>query len=94
MSGAINVVAAFVPSGPLSAVPRAQLQAWLNEALQARHQLTVGTKPTVVLYSAGEGSRSVTFARASLPNLNAYINELMQALGTGHGRSRGIRVNF
>lgn len=94
MSGTASIIAAFVPHGPLSAVPPAQLQAWLNEALTARHQLNVGTKPTVVLYSAGEGSRSVNFSRTTLPNLNAYINELMQALGIGRGRSRGIRVEF
>lgn len=91
MSGVVASVAGQ-PFGPLAGLPQATLQAMLNDAIQARHKLMIQQLPTVVLYSAGEGSRSATFNRTSLPNLLDYIGELQAALGIGHGRRRGFVV--
>ncbi len=52
-------------------------QEHLNEALAAKHQLLVG-KQVVKVQKDG---RAVEYTAASLPLLEAYIQQLQQALG-------------
>ncbi|MGI4850455.1 MAG: gpW family head-tail joining protein [Janthinobacterium lividum] len=82
MSGTVSpFVPASEPFGPLSLFSPAQLQVMLQQAVAARHTLMINQSPTVVLYSAGEGSRSVTYSKTSLPTLNNYIDVLSRACG-------------
>lgn len=69
------------------------LQAWLTEAIAARHALVTGKREVSVEFAMGDGSRKVTFTPAKLPQLNAYIASLQQQLGQASGRRAiGIRL--
>ena len=95
MSGAITspfIGAVWGMSSELSLFSASELQCMLKEAVLAKHSLSVGTKEVIVTYGNGDGNRSVTFTRATLANLNSYIEELKMALGMQHGRARAIRV--
>jgi hypothetical protein len=86
------VGASWNAADALTQLPPAMLQTMLNDAVMARHSLMIGTKEMVVTYGNGDGNRSVTFTRATLPNLNAYIEQLEIALGMRRGRARAIMV--
>ncbi|PRP68604.1 hypothetical protein BUE93_21425 [Chromobacterium amazonense] len=73
-------------------VSQAQLQQWLTEAQQAMHRLSTGAMGESYSYSQGDGSRSVTYTRANLAQLQQHINALMYALGMR--RRRPIRPVF
>lgn len=64
-----------------------QLQTWLTEAEQARHELIVGTKAVSV--STGSG-KSVTYTATDLGKLDAYIVSLRKQLG----QSTGVGLAF
>lgn len=59
----------------------------LDEALQARHDILVGKKAVSISSSSG---RSLTFDRANLAALEAYIAGLRVKLGQPSGVSRPI----
>ena len=59
-----------------------QLEAWLSEAEQARHELIVGNKAVSVSSSSG---KSVTYTAAELTKLDAYIASLKAQLGQASG---------
>ena len=62
-------------------MPREQLQRAL-EALQVAYvDLTAGTKAVTASYTQGDGTKSVTYTAATLPNLVATIKELQAQLG-------------
>ena len=71
----------------LVGVAPATLQQWLTDVQQAIHDLTIGTKPIIVTYTQGDGTRSVTYTRANLADLHAYAAELKAQLGITRGRS-------
>ena len=77
--------------GSFAGIPPATLQTWLTQAQTARHQLVTGTKPQVVMYGQGDGTKQVTYTRAKLEDLDAYITSLMRALGQGRRRAVGVR---
>jgi len=82
-----------VSKSDLTGVDRATLQQWLGDAQQALHDLTVGGKPESVSYAQGEGSRAVTYTRADVGKISAYIALLKAALGISRGR-RPVRFFY
>jgi hypothetical protein len=71
-----------------------QLQAALASAQRAYLDLSTGGKVVTAAYTQGDGSRSVTYTAASLPNLVALIKQLQAQLGiVCHGR-RPIRPMY
>ena len=77
----------------LIGVPQATLQSWLTQAQQALQNVATGAKVTTVTYAQGEGSRSVSYSRANIADLRAWITELQTALGVRTTR-RAIGVMF
>lgn len=75
----------------LAGVDVATLQAWLDAARQARHDLMLGQKPEAVAYAQGDGSKSVTYTKADLGQLSVYIAQIEKALGLGRRRASGVR---
>lgn len=71
----------------------ADLQAYLAAAQQAYMALSTGAKVATASYTQGDGSKSVTYTQASLPNLTALIMQLQAQLGIGCGR-RPIRFVY
>lgn len=70
-----------------------QLQQRLTAAQQAIHDLTVGGKPETAALTQGDGSRSVTYTKANLAGLEAYVSRLAIALGLVP-RRRPVRPFF
>ena len=77
----------------LVGVPTATLQQWLTDAQTALHDLMTGVKPRVVLYTQGDGQKSVTYTETNIGQLRGYIQELKAQLGITRGR-RPIRPYF
>lgn len=78
----------------LAGVSTATLQAWLAAAQQALQDLRTGAKGESFAYTQGDGAKSVTYTRANVNDLVAWIRELQAALGmTSHPR-RAIGVRF
>jgi gpW len=75
-------------------VPQATLQTWLGQAQQAYQDLITGAKGEVYAYTQGAGAKSVTYTRANVANLEAYIRELQAALGMTRHARRAIGVRF
>ncbi|WP_110947425.1 gpW family head-tail joining protein [Pseudomonas bohemica] len=75
-----------------SGVPQETLQLWLTQSQQALHDLSTGGKGESYRYTQGDGSKSVTYTRANLGDLQAHINALLYALGMR--RRRAIRPVF
>lgn len=67
-------------------------QQQLHEAYRAKHQLVTQQLPSVVLYSNGQGTKSVTYTRTNLSQLDGHIAELERKLGMR--RRRAISVRF
>lgn len=85
----------FDPStSDLAGVAPATLQLWLGQAQQALHELSIGAKAVTVSYAQGEGSKSVTFTPASVPQLRAHIAALMAQLGMTTRARRPVRFRF
>ena len=78
----------------LAGVPAATLQTWLTQAQTALMQLQMGGKPISVAYTQGDGSKSVTYTQASLPNLTNWILLLNTALGNSCAPRRPLRPYF
>lgn len=76
----------------LTGVPPATLQQWLAAAQMSLNQLSTGAKLEVASYTQGDGTKSVTYTRANLGELQMYIQELQYALGLR--RRRAIRPIF
>lgn len=73
-------------------VDTAILQTWLSAAQQALQDLTTGGKPETVSYGQGDGTKSVTYTRANIGQLQQRIRGLGRALGlVGSRRAIGVR---
>lgn len=71
----------------------ATLRTRLEQALEARHRLSLGTKPEQVQQTVGGVTSMVTYTRANLGDLIDYIAELradIHLLSTGYGIRRPI----
>jgi hypothetical protein len=78
----------------LTDAERAALQQRLTDAEQARHELAIGRRASVVSYGQGDGGhRAVTYTRTNLAQLDAYIAGLRRQLGH-HSPRRAIGVRF
>jgi hypothetical protein len=78
----------------LAGVPPATLQQWLVDAQTALHLLSIGGKPETVAYAQADGSKSVTYTRANLAQLQAHIVALQAALGLRSRSRRAITPFF
>lgn len=78
----------------LAGIPQATLQQWLTDAQQAMHDLMTGVKPKVVLYTQGDGQKSVTYTEANVGMLRGYIQELKVQLGINNYGRRPMRPIF
>lgn len=76
---------------PPPPLPQATLQANLAAAQSALQQLVTGGKVASVTYSQGEGTRTVSYTRAQLGDLQAYIEGLQTQLGYRARRALGMR---
>lgn len=72
----------------------AQLQADLAAAQQAYIDLSTGAKGESYSYTQGDGSKSVTYTRADLAQLQALIRTLQMQLGVVTRGRRPVRFNF
>lgn len=72
----------------------AQLQTALSNAQQAYIDLSSGQKVVTAAYAQGDGTKSVTFTAAELPNLVALIKQLQAQLGIVKRGRRPIRFIF
>lgn len=71
----------------------ATLQTRLDQAIEARHRLTLGKHAEQVQQTVGGVTSMVTYTRADLPKLVEYIGELraeIQILLSGRGIRRPI----
>lgn len=62
-------------------MPRHLLEQSLAEAQRAYVELSSGAKVVTAAYVQGDGSKSVTYTQASLPNIVVLIKELQAQLG-------------
>jgi hypothetical protein len=78
----------------LAGVDQTTLQTWLTNAQQAYQDLMTGAKGETYSYTQGDGAKSVTYTRANLDRLAAWISELQAALGLRRHPRRAIGVRF
>ena len=74
----------------LQGVPPGTLQAWLSAAQNALATLMTGQMVATVAYQNGSGNRSVTYTKANIADLRAWIMELQTALGNARPRAVGV----
>lgn len=72
---------------------RATLQARLDEAEEALHQLTVGRRTKAFTHAAGDVSRNIAWTEATAPQLREYIADLRRQIGMPT-RRRAIGLSF
>jgi len=80
--------------GLLAGVQTSALQAALKAAQQAYMDLSTGAKGESYSYTQGDGSKSVTYTKADLPALSAYIQSLQVQLGIVRRPRRAIVPRF
>ena len=78
-------------TGSFVGISTGTLQQWLCEAQTGRHELVTGRRAQMVAYGNGDGTKTVTYTRANLADLDNYIASLMAALGIGRRRAVGVR---
>lgn len=71
-----------------------QVRAALAMAQKSLVDLQTGNKPVSVAYTQGNGSRSVTYTKAELPQLIGFIKLCQAQLGIVTSPRRPIRVVF
>lgn len=70
------------------------LQQALAAAQRAYTELMTGTKVVTASYAQADGMKSVTYTKAELPALTAFIRQLQQALGITTQARRPARFIF
>ena len=70
------------------------LQAALVAAQRAYADLMTGNKVVTASYAQADGMKSVTYTKAELPALTAFIRQLQQALGITTQARRPARFIF
>lgn len=65
----------------LVGVDQATMQLWLTAAQRAYGNLMIGGQVESVSYAQADGSRSVNYTRANMPQLSQWIAMLQRALG-------------
>ncbi len=68
-----------------------QLRSALGAAQQAYLELSTGAKVVTAAYAQGDGTKSITYTAASLPNLVALIGQLQAQLGIARTGRRPMR---
>jgi hypothetical protein len=76
---------------PPPGLPSATIAANLANAQAALDALLSGARIATVSYAEGAGSRSVTYTRAQIGVLKAYIEDLQTRQGYRARRAIGIR---
>lgn len=72
-------------------MPRCDLERALREAQRAYMELSTGERVQTAAYTQGDGTKSVTYTPAQLPNLTALIRELQAQLGIVRRARRAMR---
>lgn len=72
----------------------AQKQQALSNAQQAYLDLSSGVKVASASYAQGDGSKSVTYTKAEIPNLVVLIKQLQADLGLITRPRRAARLIF
>ena len=78
----------------LAGMSAAELQAALTAAQRAYTELMTGTKVVTASYAQADGMKSVTYTKAELPALTAFIRQLQVALGITTQARRPARFIF
>lgn len=78
----------------LAGLPTASLQASLAAAQQAYIDLSTGAKGESYSYTQGDGTKSVTYTRANLPQLANVIQLLQSQLGIVSRARQPIRFRY
>ncbi len=74
----------------LQGVAPGTLQTWLLAAQNALASLMTGQLVATVSYQNGSGNRAVTYTKANVADLRAWIVELQTALGNARPRAIGV----
>lgn len=69
------------------------LQARLDQAEAALHDLTIGRRTKAFTHGAGDVSRRIEWTEATIPALKSYIADLRTQLGRP-SRRRAIGISF
>ena len=80
--------------GLLAGMQTSALRQALAKAQQAYTDLMTGAKGESYSYTQGDGSKSVTYTKANLPDLAAFIQSLQAQLGIVARPRRAMRVSF
>lgn len=80
--------------GLLAGVQTSALQKALANAQQAYTDLSTGAKGESYSYTQGDGSKSVTYTKANLPDLAAFIQSLQAQLGIVRRPRRAMTMRF
>jgi len=75
-------------------MPRWHLERALAEAQRCYIELSSGATVVTAQYTQGDGSKSVTYVQASLPNVVMLIKELQAQLGIVRHARRPMRVGY
>lgn len=78
----------------LAGMQTSALQKALANAQQAYLDLSTGAKGESYSYTQGDGSKSVTYTKANLPDLVALIQSLQAQLGIVVRPRRAMTVRF
>lgn len=65
---------------------REQIEIWLNEARQAKHELAIGGKEVSISYQG----RTITYHSTSVEALERHITNLEAKLNGGRTRARRV----
>ena len=80
----------------LAGITLAVMQQRLADALDAKHALATGAKGEAFSYSQGDGTKTVTYTRANIAQLDSYIaalsSEIRRRQGLGGRRPLRFRV--
>ena len=82
------------PYDPFDGWTTAEKEAALRSAQQALLELSTGAKGEVFAYTQGDGSKSVTYTRANMAQLQNLIQTLKLSLGAAGGRRRPVHFTF
>ncbi len=79
--------------GILTGMSSEDLRAALASLQKALIDLSSGSKVATAAYAQGDGSRSVTYVKADIPQITAMIQTIQAQLGLTSGR-RALGIRF
>ena len=64
------------PRNNFAGIPQETIQRWFSQAQSDRHGITTGHIQEMVAYGQGDGTKTVTYTRADLTEVHAYVAAL------------------